>query len=132
MEVWINKSLNGDTMAWRATAGRTLEVFNNTGRIGRRFKHIWLGYKRDGRKHVISLNINKKKRQPTEKVVGIWVADCNYTVIQAGEVFTGKTLDRQIIIGRFGIYNVGTILNCQGVYWKLTKDRGWVIDYDRV
>ena len=126
MRVWTNISLKGDSMSWKASGGKSLEMYNNTGRIGRKFDNIYLGYRRDGRKYILSIN-RSKYRKKIEKVVGIWVSDSDYEVASTGEMWTGKTKKNQIIIGRFGIYNVGTIILHDERVWKLTKDRGWII-----
>lgn len=127
MEIWVNKFVQGHDMVWNAEGGRSLQMYNNIGYPGKHFTDVYLGYKRIGRRHVIALNKNREERKRVEKTVGIWISDCDYRVIRPGEIWTGKTADDQIIIGRFGIYNLGAIISCQGVHWKLTKDRGWVV-----
>ena len=101
-------------------------MYNNTGRMGRRFENIYLGYRRDGRKYILSLN-RSKFQKVVDKTVGIWVSDSDYEVLSTGEMWTGKTKNGQSIIGRFGIYNVGTIIRHNGMYWKLKEKSGWVI-----
>jgi hypothetical protein len=126
VRVWTNFSLKGNVMSWKAIGGRSLEMYNNTGRIGRCFDGIYLGYRRDGRKYILSLN-RSKFRKKVEKVAGIWVSDSDYTVLTTGEMWTGKTKHGQSIIGRFGIYNVGSVIFHEGRYWLLKKETGWVI-----
>ena len=126
MIVWTNFSLKGNVMTWKAIGGRSLEMYNNTGRMGKKFKGIYLGYRRDGRKHVLSLN-KSKHRKNVEKTVGIWVSDCDYEVLSTGEMWSGKTSRSNVIIGKFGIYNVGTVILCSDQHWKLDKQIGWVI-----
>lgn len=115
-------------MTWKASGGRSLEMYNNTGRMGRKFEGIYLGYRRDGRKYILSLN-RSKFRKAIEKVVGIWVSDSDYEVLSTGEMWTGKTKKYEVVIGRFGIYNVGSVILHDGRRWELNAERGWVIIY---
>ena len=126
MIVWTNTYLRGDSMSWKAISGKKLLMFNNTGKVGKKFEQIYLNYKRDGRTYIVSLN-RKKEYSHQEKTVGIWVTASDYEVLPTGEMWTGKTFFDNKIIGRFGIYNVGTQILHEGRTWELKLDKGWVI-----
>lgn len=127
MKVFLNIPLRGRTREWVVQGGRKLEIYNNTGQTGKRFERVWLGYKRIGRKHIITLSLDKKERW-AQKQVGIWVSEEDYMVLTTGEIWTGKTSENHKIIGRFGIYNLGTVIkDQQGIVWELKRNKGWVI-----
>lgn len=126
MIVWTNRYLRGDSMAWKAIGGKKLLMFNNIGRVGKRFEQIYLTYRRDGQTYIVSLNRSKIYHHQ-EKTVGIWVCDSDYTLVSTGEMWTGTTTSDNKIIGRFGIYNVGTVIIHEGRTWELKLDKGWVI-----
>ena len=67
------------------------------------------------------------ERKNVEKTVGIWVSEADYLVATKGEIWTGKSSYGNKIDGRFGIYNVGTVIYCRGYTWELKEDKGWVI-----
>jgi len=126
MIVWVNKNLTEFSTPWSIKSSRVLLIHNSTGKHGKCFKNVYLGYSRDGRIHRISIRPHLNKKPVVEKVVGIWVAECDYSVM-GNEVFSGKTKGKQSIDGRFGIYETGTIIECQDIQWELKEDRGWVI-----
>ena len=124
MKVWINRSLKGDVLTWRVVSNRTLLLFNNTGRFGKCFEQVYLSYKRNGRKHVLSIN-RVHARKHVEKTVGIWLSLTDYEVVTTGEICKSSYGNK--IDGRFGIYNVGTVIVCEGYTWELKENKGWVI-----
>jgi len=128
MKVWVNKSLNGSEAAWGTEGSRFLRLINNTGKTGKMFENVFLGYRRSNRTHFIFLSKHRAENRMVEKECGIWVAECDYDVV-GNESFTGKTksVKNAGIVGRFGIYDLGTEILCDGRTWKLKEGKGWVI-----
>jgi hypothetical protein len=128
MKVWVNKKLNGEETAWGAEGSRYLRLVNTTGQTGKLFDNVFLGYRRSNRTHFIFINTHRVTEKLVEKECGIWVSECDYDVI-GHESFTGKTksIHNACIIGRFGVYNLGTEILCEDRTWKLTEGKGWVI-----
>lgn len=125
MIVHVNKNLLEFDNAWECLGSRTLKIVNSTGLHGKIFNKVYLGYKRFGRTHYIYINKHRNRSPKTEKICGIWVAESDYEVI-GKEAFTGKTKDGDKICGRFGIYDVGTVITCNDKEWIL-KENGWRI-----
>lgn len=127
MIVWTNETLDGLENAWECTGSRVLKIINTTGRKGKCFENVHLGYTRMGHKHYIFINKHKDENPEVQKECGIWVARCDYTAM-GNEGFSGKTKNKvgTAIAGRFGIYEIGTVIECAGEKWILEEGRGWV------
>ena len=125
MIVHVNKNLTEFDNAWECLGSRKLKIVNTTGKHGRTFPKVFLAYKRMGRVYYIFINKHRNKEPKMEKICGIWVSDSDYEV-KGKEEFTGKTKDGDKICGRFGIYDVGTVITCNDVNWIL-KENGWRI-----
>jgi len=127
MKVWVNIHVTNDVMNWKAQGGRILEFFNNTGKCGQYFSGVYIGYKRMGRKHILALSRHRTSTREIQKTVGIWISESDYEVVSTGEMWTGKTKKGRNVIGRFGIYNVGTIIKHNGTNWILNSESGWEV-----
>jgi hypothetical protein len=126
MKVWVNKELHELENAWEIVATRTLRIVNTTGKHGKLFEKVYLGYKKFGKDYYIFINKHRNKDMVVEKTCGIWIAKCDYTV-EGREAFSGKSAKRNgKIAGRFGIYEVGTVIEEGGRKFILDETSGWL------
>lgn len=128
MKVWFNKYLSGHENDWEIGGSRYLKLVNKTGRHGKMLDGVFLGHKRINRTHIIFVNQHRAGKAPIQKECGVWVSESDYNII-GNVIFTGKTksINNAGIAGRFGIYNIGAIIECDGRVWELKKGKGWVI-----
>lgn len=127
MKVWINKHISELENSWEIVATRTLRIVNSTGDHGKRFDHVYLGYKKIARNYYIFINKHRNNQPQVKKTCGIWVDTGDY-LVHGNESFSGKTKDRlgTAILGRFGIYEVGTVIENKDGEFVLDENEGWL------
>lgn len=127
MKVWVNKEISELENSWEIMATRTLRIVNTTGKHGKLFDHVFLGYKKISRNYYIFINSHRNKRPQVKKTCGIWVDTGDY-IVYGNEAFSGKAKNRlgTAILGRFGIYEVDTVIENKDGKFVLDADEGWL------
>jgi len=125
MKVWVNKHLSELGDNWEVKSSVTLRIINTTGRSGKLFHRVFLGCKKIKGNYYIFINTNRYKNPLVEKTCGIWVDTEDYKV-DGKESYTGRTRNGNAIVGRFGIYEIGTIIENSSGSHLLDEKAGWI------
>lgn len=126
MKIWLNRSISNEETCWSLNSkGHYLVLVNKIGMYGTCFEECSLGWKRVGKTSFIF--INEPRKRPSVKTFGVFISEVDYEVFDPkDEVFTAPR--RKIKHkGRFGVYNIGTIIKEADLFYELTEEHGWEV-----